>query len=113
LIAISPSTHYDLYHDWRKALEFCRGLPDVAPPEPVTFHMYWRQRRAGFWRKVRPFGRKQALPVPIGRPYSMVLTFIALILVAIVGWRVFGEEQPIVQPAIDAAKKNPKRAARR
>jgi len=25
--------------------------------------MYWRQRRGGFWRKVRPFGRKQALSV--------------------------------------------------
>ncbi|MDO8433942.1 MAG: hypothetical protein Q7S58_16205 [Candidatus Binatus sp.] len=57
--------------------------------------------------------RKQALPVPIGRPYSMVLTFIGLILVAIVGWRVFGEEQPVAQPASDAAKKRTERAARR
>ena len=63
LIAISPSTHYDLYHDWRKALDFCRALPDVAPPEPVTFHMFWRERSGGFWPTVRPFGRKQALPV--------------------------------------------------
>jgi hypothetical protein len=63
LIAISPSTHYDLYHDWRKALEFCRTLPDVAPPEPVTFHMFWRERSGGFWPTVRRFGRKQALPV--------------------------------------------------
>jgi hypothetical protein len=63
LIAISTATHYDLYHDWRKALEFCRALPDVAPPEPVTFHMFWRERSGGFWPTVRPFGRKQALPV--------------------------------------------------
>jgi hypothetical protein len=63
VIAISPESHYELYHDWRKALAFCQTLPDVSPPEPVTFHMYWRQRRAGFWRKVRPFGRKQALVV--------------------------------------------------
>lgn len=63
VIAISPKTHDELYHDWRKALTFCRTLPDVSPPEPVTFHMFWRQRRAGFWRKPRPFGRKQALPV--------------------------------------------------
>jgi hypothetical protein len=63
LIAISPDTHRELYRDWRKALTFCQTLPDVSPREPVTFHMFWRQRRAGFWRKVRPFGRKQALPV--------------------------------------------------
>jgi Glycosyltransferase sugar-binding region containing DXD motif len=63
LIAISPSTHYELYHDWRKALEFCRTLPDVGPPEPVAFHMFWRERSGGFWPTVRPFGRKQALPV--------------------------------------------------
>ena len=63
LIAISPETHYELYHDWRKALAFCRSLPDASPPEPVRFHMFWRQRRAGFLRKRRPFGRKQALPV--------------------------------------------------
>jgi hypothetical protein len=63
VIAISPDTHADLYHDWRSALTFCRTLPDVSPREPVTFHMFWRQRRAGFWRKVRPFGRKQALAV--------------------------------------------------
>jgi hypothetical protein len=62
-MTISPDTHYELYHDWRKALSFCRTLPDVSPTEPVTFHMFWRQRRAGFWRNRRPFGRKQALPV--------------------------------------------------
>jgi hypothetical protein len=62
-IAISPDTHADLYHDWRMALTFCRTLPDVSPPQPVTFHMFWRQRRAGFWRKPRPFGRKQLLSV--------------------------------------------------
>ena len=58
-----PATHDELYHDWRKALAFCRSLPDVGPPAPVTFHMFWRQRRAAFWRQARPFGRKQALPV--------------------------------------------------
>ena len=63
MISISPETHGELYHDWRKALAFCGTLPDVSPPEPVTFHMFWRQRRASFWRKARPFGRKQALPV--------------------------------------------------
>src|SRR4051794_1938922 len=62
LIAISPATHA-LYHDWEQALRFCRDLPDVAPAEPAQFHMFWRQRRAGFLRKARPFGRKQALPV--------------------------------------------------
>jgi Glycosyltransferase sugar-binding region containing DXD motif len=63
LIAISPETHYELYHDWRKALTFCQALPDASPREPTWFHMFWRQRRGGFWRKMRPFGRKQALPV--------------------------------------------------
>ena len=29
----------------------------------MVFHMLWRQRRPGFWRRPRPFGRKQALPV--------------------------------------------------
>jgi hypothetical protein len=56
--------------------------------------------------------RKQALPVPIGRPYSMVLTFIALILVTIVGWRVFSEDDRVVEVR-SAPKKTPKRAARR
>jgi len=63
LIALSPATHYELYHDWRKALEFCRTLPDVPPSEPVTFHMYWRERVGRWWPKVRRFGRKQALPI--------------------------------------------------
>jgi hypothetical protein len=63
VIAISPDTHYQLYHDWPQALAFCRALPDVPPPASVTFHMFWRGRRAGFLRKARPFGRKQALPV--------------------------------------------------
>ena len=63
MIAISLETHRELYHDWQKALAFCRTLPDVSPREPVTFHMFWRERRRGVFRKARPFGRKQALPV--------------------------------------------------
>ncbi|HKB09650.1 MAG TPA: glycosyltransferase [Vicinamibacterales bacterium] len=63
LIQISTATHYELYHDWRKALEFCRALPDAAPREPATFHMFWRERSGGWWPRVRRFGRKQALPV--------------------------------------------------
>ena len=63
MIAISPQTHHELYHDWQQALRFCRELPDLSPAEPVRFHMFWRQRRAGWLRKARPFGRKQALPV--------------------------------------------------
>ena len=63
MISISPATHYELYHDWRKALDFCRALPDVPPREPITFHMYWRERAGGLWPTVRRFGRKQALPV--------------------------------------------------
>jgi len=63
MVAVSLATHYELYHDWRKAIAFCRTLPDVSPPEPITFHMYWRERHGRFWKTVRPFGRKQALPV--------------------------------------------------
>jgi Glycosyltransferase sugar-binding region containing DXD motif len=63
VISISPATHYELYHDWVQALEFCRAIPDVPPPGPVAFHMYWKQRRSGLLRRRRPFGRKQALPV--------------------------------------------------
>ena len=63
LIRISPETHAELYHDWRKALDFCRSLPDIPPREPITFHMYWRERGGGLWPTVRRFGRKQALPV--------------------------------------------------
>ena len=63
MIEISLATHYELYHDWRKALAFCRALPDVAPREPVAFHMFWRERSGRFWPRVRRFGRKQALPV--------------------------------------------------
>jgi len=63
MVDVSLATHYELYHDWRKAIAFCRRLPDVSPSEPVTFHMYWRERHGRLWRTVRPFGRKQALPV--------------------------------------------------
>ena len=63
MIAISLETHRELYHDWQSALTFCRTLPDVSPREPVTFHMFWRQRRGGVFRRPRPFGRKQSLPV--------------------------------------------------
>jgi hypothetical protein len=64
LVDISLATHYELYHDWRKALDFCRALPDASPSEPVTFHLYWRERHGRWWwPSTRPFGRKQALPV--------------------------------------------------
>jgi hypothetical protein len=63
MVPVSLATHYELYHDWRKAIAFCRTLPDVSPAEPITLHMYWRERFGRFWPTVRPFGRKQALPV--------------------------------------------------
>ncbi len=62
LVGISPATHPELYHEWRRAVAFCRTIPDIAPPELVVFHMFWRER--GPWlRRVRRFGRKQALAV--------------------------------------------------
>ena len=63
--------------------------------------------------------RQQALPEPKGRPHSMVLTFIALILTAIVGWRVFGADEVVAVAKTGAAKdlgtakKKAGRAARR
>ena len=63
LVAISVASHYELYHNWQISLAFCRTLPDIAPPEPTTFHMFWRERRGRFWRKRRRFGRRQALSV--------------------------------------------------
>jgi hypothetical protein len=63
LPAIGLATHPELYRDWRAALTFCRAIPDAPPRAPTTFHLYWRQARAGWFQKARPFGRKQALPV--------------------------------------------------
>ncbi len=63
MIAVSPATHAELYHDWQRAIAFCRTLPDVSPPAPVTFHAYWRERYGRLWKRVRRFGRKQALPI--------------------------------------------------
>lgn len=45
-----------LYYDIDAAMRYLRELPDVpTATEPVTFHMYWKT--------VRPFGRKQILPI--------------------------------------------------
>src|SRR5437763_13474756 len=79
LIEISAATRPALYHDWRKSLEFCRTLPDAAPREPVTFHMFWRERSGGLWPRVRRFGRKQALAVKAFLA-SQDLTMCSLIL---------------------------------
>ncbi len=61
--ALSLQTHPDLYRDWRAALAFCREIPEAPPSAPIAFHMFWRQQRRGWFRRARPFGRKQALPV--------------------------------------------------
>lgn len=44
-----------LYYDLDAALKFLRELPDTPTIESVDFHMYWKT--------VRPFGRKQILPI--------------------------------------------------
>lgn len=36
--------------------------------------------------------RQQGLPVPIGSPISLVLTFVALAAIAWVGWRIYGDD---------------------
>ena len=60
---LSARTNPELYREWRAALAFCREIPDAPPLTPITFHMYWRQQRRGWFQRPRPFGRKQALPV--------------------------------------------------
>ena len=54
MVSISPSTHYELYHDWCKALAFCRALPDewLHPLAPFltlrrydgAFAWHWHNR---------------------------------------------------------------------
>lgn len=45
-----------LYYDIRAAMEFLRNLPNHhCAPSPMNFHLYWKT--------VRPFGRKQILPI--------------------------------------------------
>ena len=43
--------------------------------------------------------RKQAAPVPIGKPYSMVLTFLLLAAIGFVGWLMFDYYEPEPSPA--------------
>lgn len=45
-----------LYYDFNAVMHFLRKLPDTpAETGPIDFHMYWKT--------VRPFGRKQILPI--------------------------------------------------
>lgn len=54
-----PFTNVDfepMYYDLDAAMRFLRWLPDDhAETGPINFHMYWKT--------VRPFGRKQILPI--------------------------------------------------
>lgn len=60
-----------LYYDLPAAMKFLRELPDtMTATEDINFHMYWKT--------VRPFGRKQILPVKSflttqPRPYKLTL----------------------------------------
>jgi hypothetical protein len=74
-VSISPATRYELYHDWSKALTFCRPLPNVAPARPVTFHVRWRQRRQGFWRRVRhdPAAEVRVTPLEYSPQHAVVV----------------------------------------
>lgn len=55
--------------------------------------------------------RKESAPTPIGKPYTLVLVFIALGAGAIWGWRLFGEASPPVPLAQDQVQER-KRATR-
>jgi hypothetical protein len=56
--------------------------------------------------------RKAAEPVPIGKPYSLVLTYLLLIAIAFAGWYVFALEAPKVARA-EVRREAKKKAARR
>jgi hypothetical protein len=55
--------------------------------------------------------RQDAQPVPIGKPYSLVLTYLLLIAIAYAGWSVFAMEPPKVTRA-EARREAKKKAAR-
>lgn len=54
--------------------------------------------------------RQAAEPVPIGKPYSLVLTYLLLLAIAYAGWYVFAQEPPKVTRA--EARREKKKAAR-
>ena len=56
--------------------------------------------------------RQAAQPVPIGKPYSLVLTYLLLLAIAYAGWRLFAIEPPKVNRA-EARREAKKKAARR
>ena len=56
--------------------------------------------------------RKDAEPVPIGKPFSLVLTYILLIALAYAGWYTFAMEPPKVTRA-EARREAKKKVARR
>jgi hypothetical protein len=55
--------------------------------------------------------RQDAQPVPIGKPYSLVLTYLLLLAIAYAGWYVFALEPPKVTRA-EARREAKKKAAR-
>ena len=55
--------------------------------------------------------RESAQPAPIGKPYSLVLTYLLLIAIAYAGWYVFALEPPKVARA-EARREARKKAAR-
>ncbi|HYL57589.1 MAG TPA: hypothetical protein VEU51_01870 [Candidatus Acidoferrales bacterium] len=48
--------------------------------------------------------RQEAAPVPIGSPWSLLVTFIALTALAIYGWRIYGGDDVRLWPRRTAAK---------
>jgi dolichyl-phosphate-mannose-protein mannosyltransferase len=56
--------------------------------------------------------RQEALPVPLGKPYSMVLTYLLLLAMAYGGWYLFALEPPKVTRA-EARREAKKKVARR
>src|SRR5579885_1338594 len=58
MIDLHAQTDFEpLYYDLDACLKFLRELPDTdtTEGEPIEFHAYWKL--------IRPFGRKQLLPI--------------------------------------------------
>jgi len=55
MILLNEESNKELYYDINKALQFLRTLPKITTVGNVKFFAYWKN--------LRPFGRKQALPI--------------------------------------------------
>jgi dolichyl-phosphate-mannose-protein mannosyltransferase len=77
------------------------GLVPIAAPPPGAQPVFDLEKI-----------RQDAQPVPIGKPYSLVLTYMVLFAIGYFGWYLFALEPPKVARA-EARRETKKKAARR